>query len=129
PSGSKRPDRVGLDGFAADVEGRLDRVAALNPNVGRPAMHRLNRVEYGNAIRDLLGIDIDVALLLPADDSVEGFDNIADALGSSPTLIQGYVSAAMKVSRRAVGDRTLAPAQVTYTVPAGLKQNAHIEGL
>ena len=69
-------------------------------------MHRLNRTEYANAIRDLLDLDVDVTTLLPSDDSNEGFDNIADALSVSPTLIQGYVAAAMKISRLAVGDRT-----------------------
>src|SRR5205823_6668962 len=80
-------------------------------------------------IRDLLALDMDVASLLPADDATDGFDNIADALGTSPALIQGYVSAAMKISRRAVGDRTLIPSQVTYAAPSGLAQDRHIEGL
>ena len=83
----------------------------------------------GNAIRDLLALDIDVATLLPTDGSSEGFDNIAEALGVSPSLIQGYVSAAMKISRQAVGDRTLGPYQVTYAAPAGLSHDRHIEGL
>ena len=77
----------------------------------------------------LLAIDVDVAELLPADDATEGFDNIADALGTSPSLIQGYVSAAMKISRRAVGDRTAIPTQITYTAASGLAQDRHIEGL
>src|SRR6185436_18619253 len=94
-----------------------------------PALHRLNRSEYANAVRDLLALDIDVATLLPADASSEGFDNIADALGVSPSLIGSYVSAAMKISRRAVGDRTLTPTQITYTVPGALVQDKHIEGL
>ena len=72
---------------------------------------------------------MDVATLLPADDSSEGFDNIADALSVSPSLIQGYVSAAMKISRQAVGDRTLAPSQITYSAPGRLAQDRHIEGL
>jgi hypothetical protein len=129
PSPARRPARALLDAFALDVENRLDRYAAQNPNPGLPALARLNRTEYRNAVRDLLGIDVDVASLLPADDSSEGFDNIADALGVSPSLIQGYVSAAMKISRRAVGDRTLVPSQVTYNAPVGLVQDRHIEGL
>ena len=92
-------------------------------------MHRLNRTEYANAIRDLLALDVDVSVLLPADASSDGFDNIADALSVSPSLIQGYVTAAMKISRRAVGDRTLTPTQVTYPAPGGLAQDRHIEGL
>src|SRR5207253_8186788 len=105
------------------------RAAALSPNPGTPALHRLNRTEYANAIRDLLAVDVDVSTLLPGDDSTEGFDNIADALGTSPSLIQGYVSAAMKISRRAVGDRTLIPSQATYNAPPALAQDRHIEGL
>jgi hypothetical protein len=129
PSGARRPDRAVLDSFAADLEGRLDRAAIAGANLDAPALHRLNRSEYANAVRDLLALDIDVATLLPADASSEGFDNIADALGVSPSLIESYVSAAMKISRRAVGDRTLTPTQITYSVPGALVQDKHIEGL
>ncbi len=111
------------------LETRLDKAAAANPNVGSPVLHRLNRTEYANVIRDLLAIDVDVSTMLPSDDSNEGFDNIADALGVSPTLIQGYVSAAMKISRRAVGDRTLIPTQTTFIAPSGLVQDKRLEGL
>jgi hypothetical protein len=129
PSGARRPDRPALDAFAADLEGRLDRVAPAGASLDAPSLHRLNRTEYANAIRDLLAVDVDVATLLPADASSEGFDNIADALGVSPSLIESYVSAAMKISRRAVGDRTLSPSQITYPAPGGLVQDKHIEGL
>jgi hypothetical protein len=129
PSGARRPDRAALDAFAADLEGRLDRAAVAGANLDAPSLHRLNRTEYANAIRDLLGLDVDAATLLPADASSEGFDNIADALGVSPSLIESYVSASMKISRRAVGDRTLSPTQITYAAPGGLVQDKHIEGL
>jgi hypothetical protein len=129
PSGARRPDRATLDGFANEIEKRLDNAALRNPNAGAAALHRLNRTEYANVIRDLLGIDVDVAALLPPDDATEGFDNIADALGTSPALIQGYVAAAMKISRRAVGDRTLIPSQITYAAPGGFAQDRHIDGL
>ena len=129
PSGARRPERSVLDSVASDVEERLDRAAALSPNPGSPGLHRLNRTEYANAIRDLLALEVDVATLLPADNSSEGFDNIADSLGFSPSLIQGYVSAAMKISRRAVGDRTLIPSSITYLAPPALAQDRHIEGL
>jgi len=129
PSGARRPDRPVLDAFATDLEGRLDRAVPAGLNLDAPALHRLNRAEYANAIRDLLALDIEVSTLLPADASSEGFDNIADALGVSPSLIESYVSAAMKISRRAVGDRTLTPTQVTYAAPGGLVQDKHIEGL
>ena len=129
PSGEPRPERAMLDGFAATLESRLDAHAAAHPNPGTRALQRLNRNEYANAIRDLLHLDVDVATLLPLDDSSEGFDNIASALGVSPSLIQAYVSAAMKISRAAVGDRNMQRTQVAYTVPAGLAQDAHIDGL
>jgi hypothetical protein len=129
PSGARRPERAALDAFASEIEKRLDAAAALNPNPGTPALHRLNRTEYANVIRDLLALGVDVTTLLPVDDATDGFDNIADALGTSPSLIQGYISAAMKISRRAVGDRTLIPSQITYNAPPGLSQDRHIEGL
>jgi hypothetical protein len=129
PSGARRPDRATLDAFAADLEGRLDHAVTPGASLDAPSLHRLNRTEYANAIRDLLALNVDVATLLPADASSEGFDNIADALGVSPSLIESYVSAAMKISRRAVGDRTLSPTQITYAAPGGLVQDKHIEGL
>ena len=129
PSGARRPGRAALDGFAEDLEARLDRAVPAGSNLDAPALHRLNRTEYANAIRDLLALDVDAATLLPADASSDGFDNIADALGVSPSLIESYVSAAMKISRRAVGDRTLTPTQMTYAAPGGLVQDKHIEGL
>jgi mono/diheme cytochrome c family protein len=129
PSGMPRPDRATLDGFAAALEARLDHANPPGAHPDAPALHRLNRTEYANAIRDLLAVDIDVKALLPPDDSNEGFDNIAEALTVSPSLIQGYVGAAMKISRQAVGDRTAAPAQVTYSAPGRLAHDKHIEGL
>src|SRR5262245_9860026 len=129
PSGIRRPERAVLDAFATEIEKRLDNLASRTPNPGTPALHRLNRTEYANVIHDLLALDVDVAALLPPDDATDGFDNIADALGTSPALIQGYVSAAMKISRRAVGDRTLIPSQTTYAAPSGFSQDRHIEGL
>jgi cytochrome c551/c552 len=129
PSGARRPERAALDALAADLEARLDKAALPGAGLDAPAMHRLNRTEYANAVRDLLSLDVDVAVLRPPDASSDGFDNIADALSVSPSLIQGYVTAAMKISRRAIGDRTLTPTQVTYPAPGGLAQDRHIEGL
>jgi mono/diheme cytochrome c family protein len=129
PSGSRRPERSALDRFAAELETRLDRAVDPSASLVTPALHRLNRTEYANAIRDLLAIDIDVNTLLPADGSSQGFDNLAEALAVSPSLIQGYVSAAMKISRLAVGDKTMAPSQTTFAPPAGLAQDRHIDGL
>jgi hypothetical protein len=129
PSEARRPERPVLDAFATELENRLDRAGIATPNHGAPALHRLNRTEYANSIRDLLDLEVDVTTMLPSDDSNEGFDNIADALSVSPTLIQGYVAAAMKISRLAVGDRTAVPSQVTYQAPPNLSQEQHFEGL
>src|SRR5262245_53669108 len=129
PSGARRPDRAGSDAFTSNLEIALDRTAAAKPNPGSTALHRLNRTEYGNAIRDLLALPIDTTSLLPPDDSAEGFDNVADVLGVSPLLIQAYVSAATKISRLAVGNPEISADKATYRIPRGLTQADHIEGL
>ncbi|HLK46656.1 MAG TPA: DUF1592 domain-containing protein [Bryobacteraceae bacterium] len=129
PSGARRPDRATLDTFAAKIETALDQAAAAHPNPGFTGLHRLNRTEYANAIRDLLALDIDPGTLLPADDSSEGFDNLADALSVSPALLERYVAAAEKISRLAVGDPGISPSTTTYRVPSDLAQSEHIEGL
>jgi mono/diheme cytochrome c family protein len=129
PAGAPRPSRLALDGFAAAVENSLDQAAAANPNPGRAPLHRMNRAEYANAIRDLLAVDVDPTTLLPADDSSNGFDNIADVLGVSPALLERYVTAAAKISRLSVGDPETAPLDVTYTVKGDLTQTGNIEGL
>jgi hypothetical protein len=129
PQGMRRPDRPTLDGVAAWLEAGLDRAAARDPNPGSPSLHRMNRHEYANAVRDLLDLQVDVTTLLPSDSTVAGFDNVADVLGTSPTLVQAYVSAAMKISRLAVGDLSAPPVPVTYSAPAGFSQSAHVDGL
>jgi mono/diheme cytochrome c family protein len=129
PSGAPRPDRATLDRLAATVEGQIDRVAAATPNPGAPALHRMNRTEYGNAVRDLLDLPIDATALLPGDDSSEGFDNMASVLSVSPALMQAYVSAAAKISRLAVGDPTISPDLTTYFAPRGMSQASHREGM
>ena len=129
PPGKPRPSRTVLEGFASELAMRLDDAAGPQFFPGGKSLHRLNRTEYANAVHDLLSFDVDASTLLPADDAAEGFDNIADVLSVSPTLIQGYISAAMKVSRLAVGDRTLVPTLAKYTAPGGQAQDAHIEGL
>jgi mono/diheme cytochrome c family protein len=129
PAGAPRPDRAALDSLAAAVETTLDRAAAAAPNPGAPALHRLNRTEYGNAVRDLLDLPIDADALLPADDSAEGFDNQASVLSVSPALMQAYVTAAAKISRLAVGDPTISADITTYLAPRGMSQAGHREGL
>ena len=117
PVGRPRPDEAAYDTVATWLEGALDRAAATDPNPGRTTAHRLNRVEYGNAIRDLLGLEVDPEALLPPDDDDEGFDNIADVLSVSPTLMERYLYAARQVSQLAVGDAGLRPRFDTYRVP------------
>jgi len=130
PSGAPRPDRATLDGLAASIETTIDRAARTAPNPGAPALHRLNRAEYGNAVRDLLDLPIDAARLLPADDSSgEGFDNMASTLSVSPALMQAYVTAAARISRLAVGDPTISAELTTYAPPRGMSQAGHREGM
>ena len=116
PGRRARPEPAAYDTAAAWLEAALDRAADAAPDPGRPAIHRLNRAEYANAVRDLLGLEIDAPSLLPADDLSFGFDNNADLLGVSPALLERYVSAAHKVSRMAVGDRRLRPTAETYEI-------------
>jgi mono/diheme cytochrome c family protein/cytochrome c553 len=129
PKGAPRPERNVLESAASWLETGLDRAAAARPNPGSPSLHRMNRNEYANAIRDLLDLQVDVTTLLPGDSTTAGFDNIADVLGTSPALIQGYLSAAMKISRLAVGDLSAPPAPVTYRAARGLSQRSHLDGL
>ena len=129
PSGAPRPDRAVLDKFRASLETAIDQAAASKPTPGATALHRLNRTEYANAVRDLIAVDVDVATILPADDSSEGLDNIADVLGTSPALIERYVGAAAKISRLAIGDTDISPLSTTYKVRGDLSQDKHISGL
>jgi mono/diheme cytochrome c family protein len=129
PAGVPHPDQAARQALVASLSGALDEAARANPNPGRPALHRLNRTEYANAIRDLLDLDVDPATLLPPDDSAYGFDNVADVLGVSATLMEQYVSAAGKVSSLAVGDPDVSPAAEVYTIPQDASQDRHVEGL
>ena len=126
PTGMRRPDQATLDAFAQWVEDAVDRSAA--PHLPAPGLHRLNRTEYANAIRDLLALQVDATKFLPPDDSTRGFDNIAGALTMSPALLEAYLSASGKISRLALGTST-APTQAVFDVPADTAQNHHIEGL
>jgi hypothetical protein len=127
PHGARRPDQSTTDSLISWLEGELDRTSARSP--GRPVLRRLNRAEYANAIRDLLALDVDVTALLPPDVSAFGFDNVADAQGSSPALLQAYLAAARKISAIAVGDPRIATGSDTYSVRQDLSQDVHLEGL
>jgi mono/diheme cytochrome c family protein len=129
PVGMPAPSADARKGFVTFLETRLDQAAVASPNPGRPLVHRLNRAEYANAIRDLLDLDIDPANLLPADDSSAGFDNIADVLGVSPVLLESYLSAADRISALAVGDPKAPPGSEVYRVRQDASQSRHVEGL
>jgi hypothetical protein len=129
PASEPRPDPAASAAFLGYLETELDGLARAQPNPGRPALHRVNRTEYANAIRDLLALEVDATALLPADDSSFGFDNIAGSLGVSPALLERYVAAAGKISRLAIGDTTMADRQEKYVVSGDLTQNQHLPGM
>lgn len=129
PVGMPQPDPAARRHFISFLEDQLDRAAAAHPDPGRPILHRMNRAEYANAIRDLLDLRIDAASLLPPDDSAYGFDNISDALGLSPSLQEHYLSAALKIGALAVGDPHVTPGSETYRIKQDLSQNKHLEGM
>ena len=128
PPRRPRPDDDTYTAFATWLETSLDRAADAAPNPGRPQLHRMNRAEYRNAIRDLLAVDADVSAL-PADDSTFGFDNIADALGVSPLLLESYVTTARKIARLAVGSPIIPAVTTTYKTPEDLTQDYHLREL
>jgi hypothetical protein len=129
PTGMPRPDGTTRDAFVTSLEQELDQAYFAKINPGRVGLHRLNRAEYGNAVRDLLGLDMDVSSLLPADDANFGFDNIADSLSVSPALMERYVSASWKISSLAVGDPKIPPTTYTFRNRPDLSQDRHVEGL
>ena len=121
PTGRPRPEPAAAATMVTFLEDGLDRAAAAAPNAGRIPPHRLNRTEYANAVRDLLNVNIPSSLL-PVDNSILGFDNIAGALTISPMLLERYMTVARQVSRLAVGDTTMMIAPVTYNIDSSLRQ-------
>ena len=128
PQGQPRPDAASYEALTVALENGLDRAAAAKPKLPPPGIHRLNRTEYANAIRELLDLDIDPAAYLPADDSSYGFDNVVSGLQISPALVEGYVNAASKLSRLALGHET-APSRKTYYAREDYSQEDQVEGL
>ncbi|HXP87633.1 MAG TPA: DUF1592 domain-containing protein [Bryobacteraceae bacterium] len=128
PPGVRRPPLAEYEGLRNFLEAEIDRKAAGRSNPGSVVMHRLNRTEYANVIRDMLDLDVDVATLLPGDDSARGFDNIAGSLTISPTLLEAYTTAAMRIARMAVG-YWKTPTEAAYIAPGDTSQNEHIEGM
>jgi hypothetical protein len=126
PAGKPRPDFGTMQAFATTLETEID--SHGKPRLSAPKLHRLNRAEYANAVRDLLALDLDSTQFLPPDDASRGFDNQAGSLTLSPALLEAYLSAAARISWLAIGTAT-APTQVTYRVAEDTTQNYRVEGL
>ena len=129
PQGSPHPTEAQYAAFTGWLSRSLDRGWASRSTPGRYVVHRLNRVEYRNAIRDLLALDVDVSSLLPSDGGDFGFDNIAASLRTSPMLLDGYLTAAQRISTLAVGDASIHASTTEYSINRDFSQNAHIDGL
>src|SRR5947207_2314838 len=128
PPGARRPEGDTLVEFATSLETAVDTAAAAHPNPGRRTFQRLNRAEYARSIHELLGLDVDVNAFLPPDTMSAGFDNIADVQSMSPTLLEGYLRAAARISTLAIGDRTATPSETTYKVRRTQSQMRHVDG-
>ncbi|MBC8086143.1 MAG: DUF1592 domain-containing protein [Phycisphaerae bacterium] len=128
PPGSARPAADTISALVATLERQLDSAAAAHPNPGTRTFQRLNRAEYRASVRELLGLDVDASIYLPADTKSDNFDNIADVQALSPTLLDGYLRAASDISWLAFGNPNASPAAYTYTVPKMASQVEHVEG-
>jgi len=129
PQGAPTPGPAELGRFRSALVAHLDAAAAKQKDPGKFVLHRLNRTEYANAIRDLLGVTIDATDLLPSDGGDFGFDNVATALKTSPLMLERYVAAGLHVAELAVGDATAEPGTATYTISTVVTQTQHVEGL
>jgi hypothetical protein len=130
PEGMPHPQEAEYVGFTTWLANSLDRAwAARGTSPGLYVVHRLNRTEYGNAVRDLLALDVDVTSLLPSDDADFGFDNIAASLKTSPLLLERYVTVAQRISTLAVGNPKESPGNTEYSISREFSQNAYVEGL
>ena len=129
PQGMPRPAEADYAAFTGWLSGSLDRAWEARNTPGRYVVHRLNRAEYANAVRDLLAVDLDVSELLPTDGAEYGFDNIATSLKTSPLLLEGYLNAAERVSAMAVGDPKVKPGTTEHSIPREFSQNGYIDGL
>jgi hypothetical protein len=128
PPGVRRPDAATLAQFVVALETRIDAAAAPKPNPGRRPFQRLNRAEYQRSVRELLDLDVDVNAFLPPDTLSAGYDNIADVQTFSPTLMEGYLRAAGRISTLAIGDKNAAPSEATFKVPRTQSQMKHVDG-
>jgi hypothetical protein len=128
-AGRAHAGRAELSRFRSALVAHLDAAAARKKEPGKFVLHRLNRTEYANAVRDLLGVTIDPTDLLPSDGGEFGFDNVATALKTSPLMLERYVAAGLQVATLAVGDATAEPGTATYTISTVVSQDQHVEGL
>jgi uncharacterized protein DUF1592/uncharacterized protein DUF1588/uncharacterized protein DUF1585/uncharacterized protein DUF1587/uncharacterized protein DUF1595 len=128
PPPARRPDADTMSALVTALETKIDAAAALNPNPGWRPFQRLNRAEYARAVKDIVGIDVDVSSFLPPDTISAGFDNISDVQNFSPTLMEGYLRAASQISRLAVGDRNASPTSVTYKIGRTMSQMRRVDG-
>jgi hypothetical protein len=129
PAGMPRPAQAALDGFVTHLESSIDKAAFAAPTLRHSAIHRLNRSEYGNAIRDLFALDVDVSSLLPPDEEAYGFDNNATVLNISTSLMERYLSAAWRISSLAIASPRITPSLETFRVRGDLSQHDHVPGL
>jgi hypothetical protein len=129
PPGARQPEPGERKAFVSSLENSLDEAAAKSPNPGSVALHRLNRTEYANEIESILGVRLDVNNILPADDTADGFDNIANVLKVSPSFLEQYISAARLATAKAIGNPTAAPVSATLRPTPGADQSIHVEGL
>jgi mono/diheme cytochrome c family protein len=129
PPNARQPEPEDIASLVAFLENELDSAAQAAPSPGRVALHRMNRTEYANAVREILGVEVDVTALLPVDDISDGFNNIANVLKVSPSFLDQYISAARVVTTEAVGNPAPNVSDVTLRGPAGTDQNAHVPGL
>jgi len=129
PVGQPKPSPQERQAFVDYLQGNIDSATLANPDPGESSLHRLNRTEYGNVIRDLLALDVDISEYLPADDEGYGFDNIADVLRTSPSLLEQYLIASRKIAELAVGDTRQDAVSKVYKVAPDAPQGQHLPGL
>jgi hypothetical protein len=129
PPGEPQPPNETIEGFVHWLEGKLDAAAAAQPSPGNVGVHRLNRTEYGLSVKAMLGLDVDVKSLLPKDVSMDGFDNIAAVLRTSPAYLEQYIQAARVISRQAIGNATGKSSTHEFRVDTYFDQNSHVDGL
>src|SRR5260370_36549444 len=129
PQSAPQPDAATRTALVSWLTPPLDRAAIEKPNPGGQVLHRLNRAEYANAVRDLLALDVDPSTLLPPDDAAYGFDNVGDVLGMSPVLLERFMEAATKVGALAIGDPDIGTAADVFHIRQDASQDTHVEGL